>query len=56
MRYLQKHEKRQAVERRTLDGAWQEHGLVYPSSIGTPIEPRNANRRRDELRKEAAMD
>ncbi|MGR6321360.1 tyrosine-type recombinase/integrase [Micromonospora soli] len=24
--------------------AWQDHGLVFPSEVGTPIEPRNLNR------------
>jgi hypothetical protein len=39
------------VLRRELCDAWREHGLVFPSSIGTPIEPRNVNRRWDVLRK-----
>ena len=56
VRYLQDHKKRQDGERRALGDAWQEQGLVFPSSIGTPIEPRNVNRRWDELRKTAGLD
>jgi integrase len=56
VRYLQEHKLRQDVERRALGDAWQEQGLVFPSSIGTPIEPRNVNRRWDELRKTAGLD
>jgi integrase len=36
--------------------AWREHGLVFASSIGTPVEPRNVNRRSDELRRRAGLD
>ena len=56
VRYLQEHKKRQDAERRALGGAWREHGLVFASSIGTPIEPRNVNRRWDELRRKAGLD
>jgi len=53
VRHLQEHKKRQDGERRELGDAWPCHGLVFPSSIGAPIEPRNVNRRWDELRKKA---
>lgn len=56
VRYLQEHKKQQDVERRELGDAWREHGLVFPSSIGTPIEPRNVIRRWDVLRKKAGLD
>jgi integrase len=49
VRYFQEHKKRQDAERLALGDAWREHGLVFASSIGTPIEPRNVNRRWDEL-------
>jgi integrase len=39
-----------------LGDAWREDGLVFASSIGTPIEPRNVNRRWDELRRRAGLD
>ena len=45
VRHLQEHKKRQDAERQALGEAWREHGLVFASSIGTPIEPRNVNRR-----------
>jgi integrase len=56
VRHLQEHKKRQDAERLALGDAWQEHGLVFASSIGTPIEPRNVNRRWDELRQRAGLD
>ena len=55
MRHLQEHKKRQDAERQALGDAWREHGLVFASSIGTPIEPRNVNRRWDELRRKAGL-
>jgi integrase len=54
--HLQEHKKRQNAERRALGDAWREHRLVFASSIGTPIEPRNVNRRWDELRRRAGLD
>lgn len=36
---LQEHQARQDQERRAAQ--WQEHGLVFPSEVGTPLEPRN---------------
>jgi len=41
---LRKHRKRQLEERMKLAGLWQEHGLVFPSQVGMPIEGRNLNR------------
>jgi integrase len=55
-RYLREHKKRQNAERLALGDAWREHGLVFASSVGTPIEPRNVNRRWDELRAKAGLD
>ena len=56
VRHLEEHKKRQDAERLALGDAWREHGLVFASSIGTPIEPRNVNRRWDELRRKAGLD
>ena len=56
VRRLQEHKKRQDAERLALGDAWREHGLVFASTIGTPIEPRNVNRRWDELRRKAGLD
>lgn len=35
---------RQAAERLRAGEYWQDHGLVFPSSIGTPLDPRNLTR------------
>jgi integrase len=56
VRYLREHRKRQNTERLTLGEAWRDHGLVFASWVGTPIEPRNINRRWDELRARAGLD
>jgi len=56
VRHLQEHKKRQDAERQALSEAWREHGLVFASSIGMPVEPRNVNRRWDELRRRAGLD
>jgi len=36
---------RQANDRLLVGPAWDEHGLVFASEVGTPLEPRNVNRR-----------
>jgi integrase len=41
---LRRHRERQAAERRSLGGKWRDSGLVFASTVGTPIEPRNLNR------------
>jgi integrase len=40
---LEAQQRRQIEEKRVLGDEWQEHGLVFPSSVGTPMEPRNLN-------------
>lgn len=42
---LKKHKVRQMEERLRLGEVWQEHGLVFPSEIGTPMQPSNLIRR-----------
>jgi integrase len=56
VRHLLQHKERQDGERLALGDAWREHGLVFASSIGTPIEPRNLNRRWDVLRRRAGLE
>jgi integrase len=56
VRHLQEHKKRQDAERLALGDAWREHGLVFASTIGTPVEPRNVNRRWHELQRKAGLD
>ncbi len=44
------HRARQARERLAAGDSWHDEDLIFASSIGTPMEPRNVNRRFDELR------
>jgi hypothetical protein len=48
--------ERQEDERLVLDDAWRDHGLVFASSVGMPIEPRNVNWHWDELRRKAGLE
>lgn len=41
---LRQHRLQQLQERLRAGERWQEHDLVFPSSVGTPIEPRNLTR------------
>ena len=41
---LTSHRTRQRAERLAAGTAWTDSGLVFTTSIGTPIEPRNLNR------------
>ncbi len=41
---LSEHRERQARERTLAGTAWREQGLVFTSTIGTPIEPRTLGR------------
>ena len=41
---LREHAERQAAERAQAGMDWQEHGLVFPSRLGTPMEPDNLRR------------
>ena len=34
----------EAQERRRAEGVWEDHGLVFPSEVGTPLYPRNVVR------------
>ena len=38
---LKEHRARQAAERLRLGGLWNDHGLVFPSDTGTPIDASN---------------
>ena len=44
VRALREHRKRQLEERMKRAGLWQEHGLVFPSRVGTPLRGRNLSR------------
>ena len=41
---LRAHRTRQVAERLAAGSVWQDHGLVFPSLTGTPLDPRNALR------------
>jgi integrase len=47
---LEAHKKRQDTEREKAGNAWKENGLVFASTIGTLMEPRNVSRRFTQLR------
>ena len=49
VRVLRAHRARQAAEMLALGPTWAESGLVFTSSVGTVIEPRNLSRLFDEL-------
>jgi len=42
---LRTRRKRQLEERMKYKGLWEDHGLVFPSSTGTPMSHNNLNRR-----------
>jgi integrase len=54
-RTLARHAEGQARERQEAGEAWKDHGLVFPSVIGTPLDPRNLLRQFKELLVEAGL-
>jgi integrase len=52
---LRQHRKRQLEERMQKSGLWSDHGLVFPSAIGTPISGGNLNRSFKALLKRADL-
>jgi integrase len=38
---LGRHRDRQGQEKQFVGEGWKEHGLMFPSTVGTPLEPRN---------------
>jgi len=55
VRELREHLKRQAEERLFAGGAWQDNNLVFCTSTGTPIEPRNFSRCHAGMLKKAGL-
>jgi integrase len=53
--HLERHRARRDEERRLPGAAWQDYGLVFASSVGTPLEPRDVNRRWDELHERGGL-
>jgi integrase len=52
---LREHAERQAVERVNAGMDWQNRGLVFPSRIGTPMEPDNLRRSWARISKSAGI-
>jgi len=52
---LREHRKRQFAERSEIWPDWEDHGLVFPSRRGTPIEPDNLRRSWSEIRERAGL-
>ena len=50
---LRSHRTRQLEERLALGSNWQDSGFVFTSTLGTPLEPRNLNRKFDALLEKA---
>jgi integrase len=53
---LCEHKIRQAAERETVGKDWQDNGLVFPSRVGTPMEPDNLRRSWGRIRSKAGLD
>jgi integrase len=53
---LRVHKQRQEEQRQQCGEGWKEHGLVFPSSIGTPINPPNLVREFKRLLVKAGLD
>jgi integrase len=52
---LKRQAERQEEERQAAGSSWHESGLVFTTTIGTPIEPRNVNRWFAQLCKRAGV-
>ena len=55
LRMLQAHRIAQHEERALRGEAWKDHGLVFPSNVGTPISPRNLVRHFKTVLKRAGL-
>ncbi|HEX6500092.1 MAG TPA: site-specific integrase [Micromonosporaceae bacterium] len=52
---LRDHQAAQLVDKEAAGDAWQEHGMVFATKLGTPIEPRHLNRHFARLCERAAV-
>ena len=52
---LRMHRQHLILERASAGSRWQENDLIFPSSVGTPMEPRNLVRTFKALLKQAAV-
>lgn len=53
---LREHRERQRVEHSEVGRDWTDHGLVFPSAAGTPMEPDNLRRSWGRIRAAAGLD
>jgi len=53
---LRTHRKRLAEESLRLGQVWQDHGLLFPSEVGTPIDPSHLRRVFARIAKRAGLD
>jgi integrase len=52
---LREHKQRQTAERAAAWPDWEDHGLVFPSQRGTPMEPDNLRRSWSQIRRSAGL-
>jgi integrase len=52
---LKTHKARQSAERSAMGAAWKDTGFVFTTTIGTPVDPRNASRAFADLAKDAGL-
>jgi integrase len=52
---LKAHRRRQLEEQMKKAGLWKNHGLVFPSAVGTPLSHRNVVRSFKALLKRAGL-
>lgn len=52
---LKAHQRLQDEERQAMQDVWQEHQLMFPSTVGTPMEPRNLSRQFKTVLKAAGL-
>ena len=55
VRVLKEHRRCQEIERSDADGQWVETGLVFTTTVGTPIDPSNLRREFDKLTRKAGI-
>jgi integrase len=52
---LRRHAEQQQAERRAVGDRWQDYGMVFPSSVGTPLNPRNLTHHFKKTLKQAGL-
>jgi len=52
---LREHRTRQLEQKMAAGSEWKEGGLVFTTSLGTPIDPRNVKRRLDSILDKAKL-